>query len=266
MKFCENCGAQLPDQAVFCDECGERIDPLSNEPQAEIKYVQKLTDQKSMREGKDGVKILIGLAVVGVVFGIVFCFQKRENKIVEPIKTEELAQNEADVNNSDETKESAVAQENSDTENPTDKDTSEQPDHLEMEANTPKESYTKTQADGGLMTDHLDPEADTGEIGTGGDDHICEWSSEYEISGEGWRDFVQDFDEKGTQLPKGKSLEQMVINELYARHGYIFQSEELQEYFQSKPWYEAKSTDMDEVMSDFNGIELANVRYLRQLQ
>ena len=31
MKYCENCGAELEDSAVFCDECGARVETVPHE-------------------------------------------------------------------------------------------------------------------------------------------------------------------------------------------------------------------------------------------
>lgn len=31
MKYCENCGAELEDSAVFCDECGARVETVPQE-------------------------------------------------------------------------------------------------------------------------------------------------------------------------------------------------------------------------------------------
>lgn len=47
----------------------------------------------------------------------------------------------------------------------------------------------------------------------------------------------------------------LVRNEIYARHGYIFQSEDLQNYFKQKSWYSPNSNFSE---SMFNTIEKAN--------
>lgn len=45
-------------------------------------------------------------------------------------------------------------------------------------------------------------------------------------------------------------------NEIYARHGYIFEDEELKEYFESKSWYSGSKKDIPD--SQFNDYEIAN--------
>jgi hypothetical protein len=54
-------------------------------------------------------------------------------------------------------------------------------------------------------------------------------------------------------------------NEIYARHGYIFKDEDLNNYFNGQLWYEpsVKSENFDERV--FNDYEKANLRLLTDL-
>ncbi|PFP15645.1 hypothetical protein COJ96_27630 [Bacillus sp. AFS073361] len=49
-------------------------------------------------------------------------------------------------------------------------------------------------------------------------------------------------------------------NEIYARHGYVFQSEDLQTYFSSKSWYQ-QEPDFD---GSLNEVEKENVNFLKE--
>lgn len=51
-------------------------------------------------------------------------------------------------------------------------------------------------------------------------------------------------------------------NEIYARHGYVFQSSELNEYFATKSWYEADES-FDGTLSD---TERANAEFINNYQ
>ena len=66
----------------------------------------------------------------------------------------------------------------------------------------------------------------------------------------------------------GLSQEELRIakNEIYARHGYIFQAEDLQKYFKKKSWYSptVKGKDFDD--SVFNKYEKANIEFIVELQ
>ncbi len=55
------------------------------------------------------------------------------------------------------------------------------------------------------------------------------------------------------------------INELYARHGYLFQKQENVDYFNTYSWYRsmAKQSDMTAVARSFNSTEKANVENLQ---
>jgi len=50
----------------------------------------------------------------------------------------------------------------------------------------------------------------------------------------------------------GKSADELRImrNEIFARHGYIFKSEDLQEYFTSKEWYKPLHKDVTDLLTD----------------
>ena len=66
----------------------------------------------------------------------------------------------------------------------------------------------------------------------------------------------------------GLSLQKLCYakNEIYARRGYIFQSQELRDYFGSKPWYYPTvpaSAFSDQV---FNAYEMANIGLLKKYE
>lgn len=51
----------------------------------------------------------------------------------------------------------------------------------------------------------------------------------------------------------------IILNEMYARHGYIFKDTELSSYFSSKSWYHGTETDMSVVSAQFNTYEKENM-------
>lgn len=53
-------------------------------------------------------------------------------------------------------------------------------------------------------------------------------------------------------------------NEIYARHGYIFKSKDLREYFSAKPWYNPQYNDASDVSIFFNTIEKKNVEFIKK--
>lgn len=55
----------------------------------------------------------------------------------------------------------------------------------------------------------------------------------------------------------------LLRNEIFARHGYIFNDAKLRKIFSATKWYEGKTRSVREVSRDFNEKELANIKLLR---
>ena len=51
----------------------------------------------------------------------------------------------------------------------------------------------------------------------------------------------------------------LAINEMYARHGYKFKSEDLQNYFNGKTWYKNENKTEDVVKAEFSEVETRNM-------
>ena len=66
-----------------------------------------------------------------------------------------------------------------------------------------------------------------------------------------------------SMFPGERSITQMIINEMYARHGYIFKDPALTDYFVQKSWYTPRTADMEEIYPVMNAVEQANVTLLR---
>ena len=54
-----------------------------------------------------------------------------------------------------------------------------------------------------------------------------------------------------------------IRNAIYAKHGYIFKSEELKSYFEKYNWYKAQHTD---VTKELSPIETANAKFIKSLE
>ena len=66
-----------------------------------------------------------------------------------------------------------------------------------------------------------------------------------------------------SMFPGERSITQMIINEMYARYGYIFKDQALTDYFAQKSWYIPRTADMEEIYPVMNAVEQANVTLLR---
>lgn len=84
----------------------------------------------------------------------------------------------------------------------------------------------------------------------------------------GWRTilFFYDSDTRYLTDAEVKGLPLQVVcyakNEIYARRGRIFDSQELNDYFYSKPWYYGRILPEDFSSDVFNKYELANITLL----
>lgn len=93
-------------------------------------------------------------------------------------------------------------------------------------------------------------------------EYLCSYSSDRLLTEED----IEEFNSKSYgNLPSGKSIIQMVINEMYARYGYQFQTQEIQDYFDGKEWYQnisARNPDMDNIFKNMTDMEKANIEFL----
>ncbi len=96
-------------------------------------------------------------------------------------------------------------------------------------------------------SDNTDPSSENGTVNSS-DYIIADSSSRYLKYND-----VKNLDEDEIELAR---------NEIYARHGRKFNSDELQRYFYSKPWYRGTIEPEDFNESVFNKYESANVTYL----
>ena len=67
MKFCENCGSQLPDEAVFCACCGNQVPAATSSEDGAVVFTP-VTPKKKPNKKKLG--IMIGAAALVLVIGI----------------------------------------------------------------------------------------------------------------------------------------------------------------------------------------------------
>lgn len=65
---------------------------------------------------------------------------------------------------------------------------------------------------------------------------------------------------------KSKDDVQAMLNELYARHGYIFQDATLKSQYEKQSWYKGTESDMSKVEQSFNTYEKKNLEYLTEVR
>ncbi len=94
-------------------------------------------------------------------------------------------------------------------------------------------------------------------------EYLCAFSSERLITN---ADMASLENANSESFPGDRELAQMMVNEIYARHGCRFEDEELNEYFGKKDWYQAigtYETDKDKIYDSMSQIEKGNIDFLK---
>ena len=91
MKYCENCGAELEDGAVFCDECGARVETVPQEKAVDSEQSKEAekqenavidTSDKPVEKRKRMIPILcgvIGVLIIAVIVIIIVTVTSRKS-------------------------------------------------------------------------------------------------------------------------------------------------------------------------------------------
>ena len=111
---------------------------------------------------------------------------------------------------------------------------------------------------------------DEEQVDVGSDENVDEMDQNEQESENTQEDYIiADSDSRYLSVEEVESFDeekvQMVINEIYARHGRVFKTQEVAVYFQGKSWYNPDDSKTDEqIVSEFNEYEKANVDLLLQ--
>ena len=95
-------------------------------------------------------------------------------------------------------------------------------------------------------------------------DYLCSYSSDRLLTDSDVEGYLNaNYSEYN--FPEGINIIQMIINEIYAKHGYEFTDSKLSAYFSNKTWYKSntnKVNDMNAVSDSMSEIEKNNVDFL----
>ena len=95
-------------------------------------------------------------------------------------------------------------------------------------------------------------------------DYLCSYSSDRLLTDSDVEGYLNaNYSEYN--FPEGINIIQMIINEIYAKHGYEFTDSKLPAYFSNKTWYKSntnKVNDMNAVSDSMSEIEKKNVDFL----
>lgn len=94
-------------------------------------------------------------------------------------------------------------------------------------------------------------------------EYICEWATSIRMDESNWNEWLIYLESNGVSKAGDRTYENMVVNEIYARHGYIFTSEDLSVFFNSKSWYSPQSNDMNGIYAELSQVERDNIDFLK---
>lgn len=210
---CKKCGALLPERGSFCPKCGtprESGQPTPTPAPAGRPRPQTNRNTRSTKKLTIAVLVLVVLLLaVGGVLVYVLC---------RPSSNLPVAQESSSIQRADREKPVATITVQPPTETQT---TQPEPAQTQPETDTqpPVQATEPETTQETPSYDLSDPYSFTG-------DYYCPDSDRryYTEDDVAWMNHNRDY-------------LQMAMNEIYARHGYNFQTPEIRAYFESKPWY-----------------------------
>ncbi len=96
------------------------------------------------------------------------------------------------------------------------------------------------------------------------EEYICEYTGSKLLGTSDYNSIRDKYEDQISSFPGGRGLAQMMINEIYARHGMMYKDEGLSNYFNSKSWYNGKTYEMSDIEAELNQIEKDNVIFLAE--
>lgn len=307
MRFCEECGAKLDDDAKFCEECGAQVELIEivstksfeikeNEVGNEKETVNKETVNQDSVSAKNKVNkkaIIIAASVGGTLLLIaiaamvIFFVYNNINKILPKQEATTVVEDTNEENIvEDKTEETTVANtsNNSTVHNST--------THTVIgNGNTSNSSYDDDDYDDDYDNDddvmtwedaptyiNFSAGLENPNVWRIGESYysngVCNdvffWDAgEYynpELN-EYWVPYSSTvlYTEDAFEVFNKATL-RVMRNEIYARHGRMFDSEDLDSYFRSLPWYNPRYTPDEFKESFLNDIEKKNIKTISKVE
>ena len=239
--YCPNCGSPVYEGDTVCSSCGQRLDAYDDTgnayeavpPRYEAPRASDRAERDVKKSGSSTTIIVILIVIIAALAGgIIAFFVFRDNFI--PEKKDDLQYTITDNGGS-------VAKK---TVKP---------------ANTPKPEKTaapEKTAKPAKTSNPTVPPAQPVKSGV----NTNPGTSEYMFASD--KKILSQSDlSKLTQAET-----RLLLNELYARHGYIFQTQEYSDYFSKKTWYTPRYTSQSDAEAQFNDTERQNKNIISEYE
>lgn len=277
--FCPKCGSENKDGCKFCRKCGQSFSVSQNKQsknnkggfieesgdvtqvnmspvniasgerndykeQTKVVSPQKNDDleEENIRSSrrKNNIFIIIGtiLAAIAVFAGSYIYFSK-PNKPNDSKPTESITQHEDKTSNKVESKNDDSAK------------SDKSKDDKTMKSKDSKAAKEEKNEESVLTEESSNASSNLYNFKCRDNEYICSALSETYLA-------------EGDFSKLNKHQIQLLINEIYAKHGYKFSDEEWVNYFSNKTWYVGVKSDVKE--SDFNDFEKSNIEILKNIR
>lgn len=248
--YCKKCGAKLPELGKFCTCCGSPREasgaaqpPVQQSVKQSAQQPVRKPQRKPARSSKKLTIVLIVLAVLllavaGCVVYVILGGDAQSSPDAEGGSIQRADREKPSVSE-------AASQETTQSQpiepQPTDPET-EAPTQTTQEETQPEPTETTA------YYDLSDPYSFTGE-------YYCPDSD--------WRYYTED---DVAWMNHDRDYLQMAINEIYARHGFNFQTPEIRAYFESKSWYVCTCEPGGFDTSVLSACEMENIMLFEELK
>ena len=280
--YCRKCGKELADGAKFCKYCGAPVTKTAtnnsqgtqpsdkqptpqyggsyNQNNRQTSYSQQTTQQNTRPQYSSETKgeskkknttviilviilvILIGVGAGGV--GVAWYLG------IGPFATEEKEPDYSSNGESvdDSSRDKTDDTKSDDTNNADDKDQSNDKTSVDSISN----GKTIDRGDRAIDSEDSDTDEETDDSSDSSDDYVFKKKKKKEIS----TSDIEDLSNWELQI---------AINEIYARHGYVFQTnQDMIDYFDSKDWYKPDPDKVDMTKIKFNKTEKKNLEKMAE--
>ncbi len=229
-KFCPKCGKKLPDTALFCGGCGYSYNEPQNTEPAKTPIAQRPVTPK--KKGKGGIIAIIIVLLLAVAGGS--AYYAYDNGYLDFI----FAQDKDDDDKKDKKK----------------RGDDEEDEEFEYCSDCGEE---KIELNGEMLCPQCDIIIEREDDEDSSEEETNINQSDYLFPSD--RELITESDLAGLTAEEVA----LIRNEIYARHGYIFQSEVYRTYFGEKDWY---IPNPNFTADSLNAIETANKDFLVQYE
>lgn len=222
--YCNRCGAYIPEDADFCPQCGSRVSRQTAQAQ--------MQEGIPIRRAHRSNAIIIGaiLAVAAVLIVCTICLT---------IVTTGNQQTQAEASTQSQTQQTEQPEQKAASTEDDKQDTKEQTENASDSSVTNNYYYYGSNAE--HANDYYNQVGSNGYL----------WPSDSA--------YISSSDLSGLNQDTVAAIR----NEIYARHGYAFNSTRWQNYFSSKTWYHRDSTcTANTIDSRLSDIERTNIATL----